>query len=81
MALECRRAAYYVDIRDDIFRPEENGFHLVPGIEKTVRLIGPLAGSPSGTVSAINADREISYRPSMPEPVANGETTNAEAVF
>ncbi|MHA6641607.1 glycoside hydrolase family 2 protein [Mesorhizobium sp. A623] len=80
MALDCRRAAYHVDIRDEMFRAEENGFHLVPGSEKIVRLIGPMAGSPSGTVSAINADRDIAYRPSTPEPVASGETRNAEAV-
>jgi beta-mannosidase len=80
LVLNCQRAAYHIDISDDEFRAEENGFHLVPGSEKIVRLDGPTTSIPSGAVSAINADRAIAYRPTAAEPGANGGAKNAKVI-
>lgn len=76
LVLSCRRAAYHVDISDDAFRPEENGFHLMPGMERIVRLSGPVTGAPNGTVTALNADRQTAYRAAVP---AAGPGTNEAA--
>jgi beta-mannosidase len=80
LVLNCRRAAYHVDIRDEVYRPEENGFHLMPGSEKIVRLNGPVTGAPSGTVSAVNADREIAYQAPVAEPGTSNAAKHAEVV-
>lgn len=70
LALGCRRAAYHVDISDGLFRPQDNGFHLVPGSERVVRLLGPANGEPAGLVTALNAESGVAYRPSKHEPSA-----------
>jgi beta-mannosidase len=83
LVLCCRRAAYHVDISDDEFRPEENGFHLMPGRERIIRLSGPVTGIPNGTVTALNADREIAYQAVMPAagPVVSDAAENAGAAI
>jgi beta-mannosidase len=83
LVLCCRRAAYHVDISDDEFRPEENGFHLMPGRERIIRLSGPVTGIPNGTVTALNADREIAYQAVMPVagPVVSDAAENAGAAI
>lgn len=61
--LSSARAAYYIRInagRD--YRAEDDYFHLVPGCEKVVRLIGSAAAPPpEGTVTALNAERSASF--------------------
>ncbi|MGB3540173.1 MAG: glycoside hydrolase family 2 protein [Mesorhizobium sp.] len=80
LVLSCRRAAYHVDISDEAFRPEENGFHLMPGMERTVQLSGPASAIPAGTVTALNADRETAYRAVLTaEPIINNAAENAGA--
>jgi beta-mannosidase len=61
--LNCARAAYYVRIgTGSDYRAEEDYFHLIPGREKTVRVIGTAeAGPPAGTVTALNAERAVTY--------------------
>src|SRR5690606_16249956 len=61
IALGCRRAAYHVDIRDEVLRPSENGFHLAPGRERVVRLLGSPDIVPAGIVTALNADVAATY--------------------
>jgi beta-mannosidase len=67
LVLACRRAAYHVDIAGDAaFRPQDNGFHLLPGRERTVRLFGPADADPAGMVTALNADKGAAYWPERP---------------
>ncbi len=61
LQLSCRRAAYHVSIRDDLFVPWENNFHLMPGMDKEIRLDGPATAMPAGTVTALNAERDAAY--------------------
>jgi beta-mannosidase len=62
LRLSCRRAAYHVNIAAPGFRAAENWFHLAPGEDKIVRLIGPeRASAPAGTVSALNAGRRADF--------------------
>ncbi|TIR97224.1 MAG: glycoside hydrolase family 2 protein, partial [Mesorhizobium sp.] len=41
LRLACKRAAYHVAIKDGLFFPRENGFHLMPGAVKEIGLDGP----------------------------------------
>jgi len=61
LRLSCKRAAYHVSVRDDAFIPAENNFHLMPGVEKEIRLSGPLSARPAGVVTALNGDRDAVY--------------------
>jgi beta-mannosidase len=61
LRLACRRAAYHVVIRDELFLPRENGFHLMPGAEKEICLDGPAWATPAGVVAALNGDRAAAY--------------------
>lgn len=61
LLLACKRAAYHVSIRDELFVPRDNNFHLMPGGEKEIRLDGPLSAAPAGVVTALNGDRGIAY--------------------
>ncbi|PSJ60277.1 glycosyl hydrolase 2 galactose-binding domain-containing protein [Pseudaminobacter soli (ex Li et al. 2025)] len=75
--LSCARAAYYVRIgTGPDYRAEEDYFHLIPGREKTVRLIGPVdSPAPMGIVSALNAERTVAY-----EAVEGAEVAKAGAM-
>jgi beta-mannosidase len=75
LLLSCSRAAYHVSIRDDVFVPEDNGFHLMPGDEKEIVLQGLSSAIPAGVVSALNADRGVEYSAPRPE-----KTETAQAV-
>jgi beta-mannosidase len=67
LRLACKRAAYHVSIQDDLFAPKDNNFHLMPGAERVVGLDGPLSAKPAGTVTALNADRDVPYQASQTE--------------
>jgi len=81
LVLSCRRAAYHIDISDEAFRPGENGFHLVPGRERIVRLFGPAEAVPAGKVTSLNVDRETAYRavPAAAKPGVNDVAERAGA--
>src|SRR5690606_33940307 len=62
LRLSCKRAAYYVHVGAPAFRAEDDYFHLVPGREKTVRLIATAPRpAPAGIVTALNAERTVSF--------------------
>lgn len=63
LRLSSARAAYYIRINaGPDYRAEDDYFHLVPGCEKVVRLIGPAdAPPPEGIVTALNAERSASF--------------------
>jgi beta-mannosidase len=81
LVLSCRRAAYHIDISDEALRPGENGFHLMPGRERIVRLFGPAEAIPAGKVTALNVDRETAYRavPAAAKPGMNDVAERAGA--
>jgi beta-mannosidase len=72
LRLACRRAAYHVAIRDELFLPRENGFHLMPGAEKEICLDGPAWATPAGVVAALNGDRETAYEAPEADDVQAG---------
>ncbi len=79
LTLACTRAAYHVTIATATHRAEENGFHLVPGREKTVHLAGPPdAPAPTGTVTALNGstacDFETERAAALRVPAAGGRS-------
>jgi beta-mannosidase len=78
LLLACRRAAYHVSIRDDLFAPRENGFHLMPGAEKEILLDGPEAAAPAGMVSALNDERAVFYEAPEPDSVPAGMKAGRE---
>ncbi|TIO93910.1 MAG: hypothetical protein E5X92_24235 [Mesorhizobium sp.] len=74
LRLACKRAAYHVAIKDGLFFPRENGFHLMPGAVKEIGLDGPASATPAGVVTALNGDREVAYD----APQADNVETRAE---
>jgi len=72
LMLACERAAYGVHIEDPVFRPAENYFHLMPGAEKAVALIGPGECVPVGRVSALSDGRAVDYAASEASAQAKG---------
>ncbi|TPW32807.1 glycosyl hydrolase 2 galactose-binding domain-containing protein [Pararhizobium mangrovi] len=78
LELSCTRAAYSVTIEDPYFRASENGFHLLPGCTRSVRLVAERETSgrrPSGSVGALNALQEVFYM--ADEEMAGGEAERA----
>jgi beta-mannosidase len=73
LRLACKRAAYHVFIRDDLFLPRENNFHLMPGAEKEICLDGPPSALPAGMVTVLNAEREVAYEALRPSETENGQ--------
>jgi beta-mannosidase len=62
LKLTTKRLAQSIHIADDIFRPENNWFHLAPGHSRHIRLAPrhPTNAMPKGSVAAVNGDR-IAY--------------------
>ena len=62
LRLATRRFAQSVHISDDNFRPEDNWFHLAPGVEKRIALTSRSArpSAPFGCIAALNGER-ITY--------------------
>lgn len=80
LRLACKRAAYHVSIRDDLFVPEENNFHLVPGMEKEIRLEGPASAMPAGLVTALNGERGTAYEAKQDGEPSTGTSIGREPV-
>ncbi len=61
LLLSSSRLAQSVFICDEIFTPEDDGFHLAPGETRRVRLFGPAGAKPCGEVRALNGLSPVSY--------------------
>ncbi len=65
LRLATRRLACSVHVEDGRFRAEDAWFHLLPGVERVVRLrprAGAGGGVPDGEVHALNAMAPVRYR-------------------
>ncbi|CAN7731593.1 glycoside hydrolase family 2 protein [Bosea sp. LjRoot9] len=65
LAISCRRLAQSVHIVDANWRPEQNWFHLAPGVTKRVVLKprGENPAPPNGEIRAVNAVAGALYAP------------------
>lgn len=67
LTVSARRFARWVHIEDHALRPELDWFHLGPGEARRIRLMNEGGGGgggdaiPSGEISALNAERPLSY--------------------
>lgn len=67
LTVSAQRFARWVHIEDHAFRPELDWFHLGPGESRRIRLMNEGGGGgggdaiPSGEISALNAERALSY--------------------
>jgi len=66
LQLEAKKLAQSVHILDDVYRPEDNWFHLAPGHRRQISLIPrfPTKAVPKGNIAAVNGGR-IAYGPEL----------------
>jgi beta-mannosidase len=62
LSLTTKRLAQSIHISDEIFRPEDNWFHLAPGHRRQIRLVPrhPTKAAPKGNIASVNGD-SIAY--------------------
>jgi beta-mannosidase len=65
LQLTCARLARFVGIEVEGFIPDSHGFHLAPGMTKSVRLhpIGVGHRHPTGVIRALNGVEEVRFGP------------------